>query len=168
MDDLKQKITVWTQKLGRFKYTILILLIGIGLMCIPFDTKSQSSEAHTPTAIELDLQIRLQEILACVEGVGQVSVLLSPETGVSHTYQTNTQSRISEDAEEHQYETVLMSGGGEENALISATHYPTYKGAVVVCQGADKASVKLAVIRAVSGVTGLGSDHITVIKMKGK
>lgn len=168
MDDLKQKIAAGIQKLGKFKYTILILLIGIGLMCIPFDTKAESVETQVQTSTEPDLQTQLQEILAHVEGVGQVSVLLSPETGVTHTYQTNTQSRTSEDTQEHQYETVLMSGGGGEKALISATHYPIYKGALVVCQGADKASVRLAVIRAVSGVTGLGSDHITVIKMKGK
>ena len=169
MDDLRRKIAPWMQKLGRFKYTILILLVGIGLMCIPIDTDSENIEAeHTADVNEADLQEQLQEILAQVDGVGAVSVLLSPSTGTTHTYQTDTQSRISEDAEEHHSETVLMSGSGEDKALVRSIDYPTYKGALVVCQGADKASVKLAVIRAVSGVTGLGSDHITVIKMKGK
>ena len=168
MGDLRQKIMARVQKLGRFKYTILILMIGIVLMCIPFETKVQKAEGDIMSAAEPNLQDQLQEILAQVDGVGEVAVLLSPATGTSYTYQTDTQSRISDDTEEYQEETVLMSAGGEEKPLASTTNYPTYKGAVVVCRGADKASVKLAVIRAVSGVTGLGSDHITVIKMKGK
>ena len=46
------------------------------------------------------------------------------------------------------------------------TKYPVYKGAVVVCEGADHASVKLNIVQAVSSLTGLGSDKITVLKMK--
>jgi len=41
-----------------------------------------------------------------------------------------------------------------------------YRGAVVVCQGGDNASVRLAVVEAVSNATGLTSDRITVLKMK--
>jgi len=36
----------------------------------------------------------------------------------------------------------------------------------VVCQGADRAGVRLAVVDAVKSVTGLSSDRITVLKMK--
>ena len=42
--------------------------------------------------------------------------------------------------------------------------YPTYRGALVVCQGGDRADVRLAVIEAVSVLTGLSSDRITVAK----
>ena len=41
---------------------------------------------------------------------------------------------------------------------------PTYRGALVVCQGGDRADVRLAVIEAVSVLTGLSSDRITVAK----
>ena len=39
-------------------------------------------------------------------------------------------------------------------------------GAIVVCQGGDNATVRLAIIEAVSNVTGLGADKISVLKMK--
>ena len=41
-------------------------------------------------------------------------------------------------------------------------------GALVVCDGADSASVRLAIIQAVSSLTGLGSNKIAVVKMKGQ
>ena len=40
------------------------------------------------------------------------------------------------------------------------------RGAVVVCDGADSATVRLRIMQAVSALTGLGSDKISVIKMK--
>jgi hypothetical protein len=41
-----------------------------------------------------------------------------------------------------------------------------YQGAVVLCQGAADAAVRLAVVEAVSKATGLGADKICVLKMK--
>ena len=53
-----------------------------------------------------------------------------------------------------------MQGVGRAEVLLSQS------GAVVVCDGADAAAVRLYVTNAVMSYTGLGSDRITVIKMK--
>lgn len=53
-----------------------------------------------------------------------------------------------------------IEGVGEAEVLLSA------EGAVVLCSGADNSAVRLCVTNAVSAYTGLGSDKITVIKMK--
>ena len=39
------------------------------------------------------------------------------------------------------------------------------KGAVIVCDGAESAAVRLDILHAVTSYTGLGSDKITVLKM---
>ena len=44
--------------------------------------------------------------------------------------------------------------------------YPKFSGAIVVCDGADKASVKLMVLSAVSAATGLSSEKISVLPGK--
>lgn len=53
-----------------------------------------------------------------------------------------------------------MEGVGSARVLLSA------EGAVVVCEGCDSAKVRLDVTNAVMAYTGLGSDKITVMKMK--
>ena len=53
-----------------------------------------------------------------------------------------------------------MQGVGRAKVLLSQS------GAVVVCDGADAAAVRLYVTNAVMSYTGLGSDRISVIKMK--
>lgn len=57
-------------------------------------------------------------------------------------------------------QSILSSarGIGQAQVLISEN------GVVIVCDGADDASVKLDIIRAVGSYTGFGSDKITILK----
>ena len=57
------------------------------------------------------------------------------------------------------------AGGGEEPVKIK-TVGPAYRGALIVCDGADSAVVRLQVTQCVSALTGLSSNQISVIKMK--
>ena len=53
-----------------------------------------------------------------------------------------------------------VRGVGEAEVLLSSN------GCVVVCTGADSPAVRLDVTNAVAAYTGLGSDRISVMKMK--
>ena len=53
-----------------------------------------------------------------------------------------------------------IAGVGEVRCLLSA------EGAVVVCAGGDDPAAQYLVTNAVSAYTGLGSDKISVMKMK--
>ena len=53
-----------------------------------------------------------------------------------------------------------VEGVGQAEVLLSR------EGAVVVCAGAERAEVQLAVTRVVAAYTGLGSDRIRVEKLK--
>ena len=53
-----------------------------------------------------------------------------------------------------------------ESGLIRQINPAAYKGAIVVCQGADSSAVRLAITQAVAKITGLGTDNICVLKMK--
>lgn len=58
-------------------------------------------------------------------------------------------------------ETVLgdTAGVGRVRVIVSE------KGAVIVCDGAANASVRLDVLHAVASYTGFGADRVTVLKM---
>ena len=61
-------------------------------------------------------------------------------------------------------EAVVVDNGDGDQTVVIQTQYPTYRGALVVCQGGDRAEVKLAVTEAVAALTGLSADRITVAK----
>ena len=160
-DKIKRAVT-------KYKYAAIILLIGICLLLIP--QKSQSTPAaenkSQPSTQVIGTE-QLEEILQSIDGAGKVKVLLSVATGEKTVYQTDSDSSTSGDGNSTKQETVLISDSQRaEYGLVSQINPPTYLGAIVVCEGADSATVKLAVTQAVAKITGLGTDNICVLKME--
>ncbi len=145
---------------GKYKYPILVLLVGLGLMLLP--GREVSEPAPVPVETADTLERRLEALLSQIQGAGQVRVLLTEDTGRETVYQTDIQADDSSRSED----TVLVEDSARnETGLVRRTLEPKYRGAVILCQGADAAHVKLAIVEAVRCVTGLGADQISVQKL---
>ena len=62
--------------------------------------------------------------------------------------------------------SVVSNGNCGETPVTVKRVLPVFRGAVVLCDGADDASVRLSVTQAVSTVCGIGADKVTVLKMQ--
>lgn len=165
-------IVAWPKKVAeafkKYKYVAIILLIGLALMAIP-DLKSpkQTELVEAKEVESSDMNQQLAQILSHVEGAGEVQVLLTIREGATTLYQTDSNSSVSDTTSTTQVETVLISNASKDDTgLIRQVNPPIFMGAVIVCRGGDIPSVRLAIIDAVSKVTGLGADRISVLKMK--
>lgn len=158
------KAVLW---LKEYRYVLLVLALGIVFMLLPQGGSEKKEEAvHQEQEVisEVTLQEKLEEILSQVQGAGKVRVLLSEAEGKEIQYQTDEEER-SQDS--YQRDTVILSDSGRnQSGLIKQINPPKYLGAIILCQGADSASVKLALMEAVSNATGLTTDRISVMKMK--
>lgn len=151
---------------GKYKYPILVALVGLGLMLLPSEQEA-TEPVEPPRAVESSLEERLEALLGRIEGAGQVSVLLTEKEGSQTLYQTDSQTDADDSGSRRTDDTVLIEDENRtESGLVRQTLGPVYRGAVILCQGADDPSVKLAVVEAVRCVTGLGADQISVQKMK--
>lgn len=152
----------------KYKYVVLVLALGVFLMALP----ESNQEMEAITVEETDETVKsvsenLEEILMQIEGVGKVRVLLTEASGAETIYQSDEDSSQSSDSKSIRVETVIISNSDRnEQGLVKQVNPPVYLGAIVVCQGADRPSVQLGVVDAVSKVTGLSTDRITVMKMK--
>ena len=109
---------------------------------------------------------RLTQMLQQIAGAGQVSVMLTLETGERVEYQTDVQASSDGAQSSESRKTVILSEGSSyDKAAVAATTYPRFQGALIVCE-ADSAAVRLRLLEAVSAVTGLSTDRITVVKMR--
>ena len=124
----------------------------------PFNRQSEETE---------DLQQRLSNLLSQMAGAGRVKVLLTEATGEQIFYQEDRDTSASDQSQITRTDTVIVTDGTHsQEGLIRQVNPPTYLGAVVLCQGADQPSVRLAITEAVANATGLGYHKITVLKMK--
>ena len=153
---------------GKYKFVLLILGIGILLMSFPDSTVRTVQQENAASEIaQPNCAIKIEEILEQISGVGKVSVLLTEAAGPETIYQVNEDRTSSAESDRTRVETVIVTNSDrEEVGLVRTVTPPVYLGAIIVCQGGDIPSVKLAVVQAVSNVTGISSDRISVLKMK--
>ena len=113
------------------------------------------------------MQLRLSNLLSQMAGAGRVKVLLTEATGEQIFYQEDRDTSDSDQSQTTRTDTVIVTDGTHsQEGLIRQVNPPTYLGAVILCQGADQPSVRLAITEAVANATGLGYHKITVLKMK--
>ena len=152
----------------KYKYVILVLAVGIGLMLLPSGKRDTPETVITETQKSiLPVEERLAQILRQVKGAGEVQVMLTEATGGEIIYQTDGNTSDNEASSSSRQDTVTVTDSQRnEQGLVRQKNPPKYLGVIVVCQGGDNATVRLAIIDAISKVTGVGADKISVLKMK--
>lgn len=176
----KEQMKQYLQRIEPFlkKNRILLLALFAGIMMLTFTVPSKE-EASIPAEEEaaqiadntFDLatfESQLQERLSKIEGVGQVQLTLSLKTTEEEVYAADIrQSKQSGEVSSYESTLAVMANGsyGQKPIPIKQV-YPTFRGALVLCDGADSDVVKLAVTQAVSAVCGIGSDKVAVLKMQ--
>ena len=127
----------WKAVLERYRYALLVVAVGALLLLLPTGgTQPAAEERQTDreTFFQLEeLEEKLARTLSSIHGAGETEVMLT-----------------------------LGRGSGSQVVGPLQTVAPQFRGALVVCAGGDDPGVRLQVIRAVSALTGLGSDCITV------
>ena len=156
--------------LKKYRYIILVIIIGLVLLAIPSNKAQENKEVitiETQDQQEPDIQKTLSALLSKIAGAGEVEVLLTFQAGEERIFQTNESQNSSQDSQDLQTDTVTITDADRnQTGLVKKILAPTYRGAVVVCEGADDPSVQLAIVEAVANATGLPTNRISVLKMK--
>ncbi|MGN0577970.1 MAG: hypothetical protein ACI4J4_05070 [Ruminiclostridium sp.] len=126
----------------------IILAAGAALMLIIafggfFSSSTKTEEAGYSRAelaeYEAALEKRLSDILSEINGIGKTEVMITLDG-----------------AEQTEY--------GKSKDMLISVKAPQVRGVIVVCDGGDNIAVKEKVINAVSGVFGISTTRISVIK----
>ena len=128
---------------------------------------------------EKNLEIRLEEILAQIQGVGEVNVLLNysessevvamyNETSrSSNTQETDTEGGTRNIQEiDIQKDIIYQEDNGEKVPITQKIVQPKIEGAIITAKGANQANIKANIIQAVEAVTGLATHKIQVFEMQ--
>lgn len=152
----------------KYRLALVVLLAGVTLLVLPKGETHTAETAEVPgyDAFSLaETERRMEEILSRIEGTGKLALMLTLKSGSQLELAEDTDQTTDSDEQRIKSETVTINrGSGQQDVVITQQRYPLYQGAVVVCQGAGKASVRLAVTEAIAALTGLSSDKISVVK----
>jgi stage III sporulation protein AG len=155
------------------KYGALLIVVLAGLLLLlwprgagpPPDT--EIPEAAGGTFDLAAMERKLAGTLSSISGAGRVEVMLTLRTDMEVVVVQDTDTRSRREAEdgtvhmwddERQAKTVLAGAA----PIVTKRIYPRFQGALVVCDGAGNAKVQSAILEAVTALTGLRADTVTV------
>lgn len=183
-------------------YLGLMLLVGVLLMLLsgPFFRRQTPQEnaviadgpdnvplpltdpqtAHITHTYERALEIRLEEALSMVEGVGQVRVLVTFAKGRETVFAVdrNTSTSVTQEQDAQGGTRYQSSQQGQDNTLIITDRTgvdrpivvtetpPVIGGVVIIAEGGDDILVRDALIRATSTLLGIDIHRVQVMRMK--
>lgn len=181
MKDGKTYLKALTNILVKYRYVLIAAAAGLALLLWPSSRTpepepSPAEPEQTAAADPGETERRIAALLSRAEGVGRVEVMLSLESDTEYVYADEYVRRREErdtgdgetafSGEENLQILTVRGQDGGETPVIRRRISPAYRGAVVICDGAEDPGTRLNVIRAVGALTGLSSERITVIKMK--
>ena len=168
--EITAKLNPMAQK---YKYVLLIFLVGIIMLCLgsPRDapeSNSQTNNSNTTSTFDLtSFEDSLEKQLSSINGAGKVSLLLSIEGTEETVYASNIRESSSGESNniyEKDLSVLSDSGYGEQPVKVKSIS-PTFRGAVVLCEGAADINVKYSITQAVSAACGLSMNKISVLEM---
>ena len=113
----------------------------------------------------LATEARLSQALSKIHGAGEVTVVLTVANGPRQILAENV-DRDGSQGEEKTETVVLSRGSGSQETVTVQEIYPRYQGALLVCAGGDDPTVRLQLTEAMSALTGLRADKISISQGK--
>lgn len=164
MGQLAQRVRA---SLHKYRLVWLVILVGLFLLLLPTGGGEGEEAAAEPAQGTFDLEkteARLAQALSQIKGAGEVTVMLTVANGPRQVLAQDV-DRNSQQGEEST-QTVILSRGSSQETVTVQEIYPRYQGALVVCPGGDDPEVRLQITEALSALTGLGADKISISEGK--
>ncbi len=154
----------------------LLLIAFVGLLyysTIDKPANSTISSVSYTSSLEYSniLENKLKKVLSNIKGVGNVSVMVTLESGpelkiatqIDERTNTTTNSSGTTTSVTIVEEPIIITQKGEDSPLVLMEILPTIKGVVVVAEGAKDVGIKLQLLQAVQALLDLPSENIQIL-----
>ncbi|MCI8444235.1 MAG: hypothetical protein HFJ37_03600 [Clostridia bacterium] len=141
-------------------------------------TKTDALTGNREVQTTNELEKKLENILANIQGVGEVKVCIhysesseviamyNENSKVSNTEETDTSGGIRKIQEtDSQKDIIYQEENGEKKPITQKVVQPKIEGAIITAKGANNANTKTNIIQAVEAITGLATHKIQVFEM---
>lgn len=170
---MEKKKPVWKEKkflliaaLGAVGL-ILLLLGGNGVGRSTKETSGSAASAQGASREELEkyterLKKEIRELCAEVDGVSDVSVAVTLESGFEYVYATDSKSGSGSSGNESQIKYITIGSGASEGTVYITEKMPKIGGVGVVCRGGSDPAVVRRLTLLISAAYNIGANKIYI------
>jgi stage III sporulation protein AG len=172
---LPAKLPFWLLIAGAAGALILVLApLGTGQTdAAPKTQQEQRSVEEYKTQLEGELT----ELLSSIEGVSEISLMITLESAGENVYATEkrasvnllsdslstSQKRVENQNDSEDSYIILKSADGSESAILVKQLQPVIKGAAIVCKGADNEVIRQKIIETTAIALDLSTNRVSVV-----
>lgn len=146
----------------------IIILIYVSSLSPNSITQQTSTQAITSISeYSSFLENKLANVLANIEGAGNVSTMITFESGTEYIYATNDETKTNTNSSSNSTTSTTTSTSSpyvkNNQGLLVKEILPKISGVIVVASGARDTKVKLEIIKAVQAVLEVPIANIEVL-----
>ncbi len=178
MHELSEKLRQMIQGEHRVRLIILLGIAGMGLILLSGIVPKKTAQPQQPEAPPADaaaapdqyreeMEARLTALLSRMDGVGQVTVMLTVSGSAEQIYAEEVKDAHSPNNTQRSSAPVITRAGGSESALLTEIRYPAIQGAAILCTNGDHAAVQERVTSAAAALLDIPVKQIYVGKCTG-
>lgn len=156
------------------RFVVILGVIGAAMILLSgtlphkhADTRNSeipASSCTEPDTYRQQLEERLTDLLSQMEGVGEVTVMVTVGGSSAQIYAEEVKAARSSNSQQSESAPVLTRNGSTESPLIAETRYPSVCGAVILCTGGSHAVIQERIKQAASTLLGIPAAKIYVGK----
>lgn len=163
------------QKLKSIKHIEIIIAIILGAIILLVYLSTFSSKAPDNTAYESTnsseyaamLEKKLANVLSQIDGVGNVSVMITLASGPEYIYATNNEEKKNINTAGSSTTTSITTTSVpiiiSNDIIIIKEIMPTVGGVIVVAGGTQNTKVKLEILKAIQALLDVPQGNIEVL-----
>ena len=165
----------WNKVKGIRHFEIYLALILGLIVCVLYfsffvdkntnDTKSEISTGEfssTEEYVDL-LENKLCNVLSKISGVGNVSAIITLETGFTYEYATDTETKTTTSGSNETTITTDTITIVDGEPVVIKEIYPVIKGVVIVAEGSEDFKIKMDIMQAVVTILEVDESEITIL-----
>lgn len=193
MQNIIKKLTEYIKKdksKKDFLNTIISLIVIISIALLMYNTLFEAKDnknividdsapdSRSDDELPYDDEARLEKILTQIEGVGNVNVMITYESGKEIVpavdiqknsdirEEKNSDGSVSTDTREDLSKNVVTYGNN--NLIVLKEIKPKVKGVIIVAEGAGSAVIQNKIINAATAIFDIPVNRIVVFEKKAK
>ncbi|MBO5066849.1 MAG: hypothetical protein J6C62_00420 [Clostridia bacterium] len=153
-------------KLNKKLQFLLVALLLVLLLFFMFFSASKEKESsindNQITIYVSDLENRLTNTLKRVEGAGDVSVVITVESGMETVLATKTVTKETVNGVETESSPIIING----KTVVVKELYPKVVGVLIVAQGANNFNVLARIQQATMSLLNIDLNQIEILTMR--
>ena len=151
------------------KWVVIAAAAAVGLILLSYRVsspsearKDESSQYYEVSFYTESLEKRVADLCRASEGIRNVSVLLTLDSGSEYVYAVNKEEKSEGGGSSGSREYLIVTRDGSSSPVQVTEIYPKVRGVAVVCTGGDRADVKMRLTELLSAALGIPTNRIKI------